>query len=45
MKKHANDMGLENQREVMRASLQEITFWLLLPLGTHIKPFFYLNLF
>jgi hypothetical protein len=45
MRKQTNDMGLENQWEAIKASLQEATSWLLLPLGKHIKPYFLFELF
>ncbi len=45
MRKRADDIGLENQWETMKASFQEATSWSLLPLGTHINLVFYLNFF
>jgi DNA-directed RNA polymerase subunit N (RpoN/RPB10) len=45
MKKRIDDMGLENQWEAMRTSLQEATYWSLLPSSTHINLVLYLNFF
>jgi len=45
MKKWVDDMGLENKWEVMKASLQEATYWSLLPSSTHINLVLYLNFF